>query len=487
VQISDLATGRMLHRWRETFPMDSATVLSPDARMLGTAGWDGTAEGLVATIDLHTGDVREMHGQMQGWIPDLAFNADGTMLASVDDTGAVAVWDTASGLQVHNLVGHAPLLRGVAWADGDRTLVTAGLDNSMMTWDMADDRGFVRRGPRPGPPCGEHCVFAHFGFTPDGSRIAALDAPVDGGWRVRYLDPRTFEQVGALPRSAMDCCMVPALSPDGTEIATIDPLRGVLTLRDATTGASIRRLFHTDAESVSRFPSAYAMDTVAFSPDGSTVATNENEDVLLIDPQTGGVIARLPTKDYVEFISFSPDGRLIEGASDDGRVTVWDTETFQQVWQQKIDTDVALGGQFSPDGRLLIAGSFTGRIHVLDAATGEELERQRILAHASLVGSLNFSPDGSIFATTGVDGLTYLWDSATGRSLGQPFDAGGNATNVFSPDGKTLYVSTFDTIYAFDVAPEALIARACGIAGRDLTLEEWGRYLPDRPYADPCA
>ena len=485
VQISDLATGRTIHRWTKTFPMDSATVVSPDQQMLATAGWDGTASGIVATIDLRTGEIREMHGQQQNWIPDLAFNPDGSLLASIDDTGDVAVWDTALGLRLQALVGHSALLRGVAWADEGRTLVTAGLDNQMMTWDLAGDRSFVRQAPRPGPQCADHCAFAHFGFTPDG-RIVTLDAPVDGGWRVRYLDPQTFRQVGALPRAAIDCCMAPAISPDGTQIATIAPLAGTVTLRDASTGARIRRLFDTDAESVSRFPSAYATATVAFSPDGSTVATNENADVLLIDPQTARVVARLPTKDYVEFISFSPDGRLLEGASDDGRITVWDTATHEQIWQKKIDTDVALGGQFSPDGSLLIAGSITGRIHMLDAATGEERTDLRILAHASLVGSLNFSPDGSIFATTGVDGLTYLWDGATGRSLGEPFYVGGSAMNAFSQDGSTLYVSTFETIYAFDVAPSALIARACAIAGRTLTVDEWSRYLPDRSYEDPC-
>ena len=438
VRVSDLATGRVLRQWKRNFSMISATVISADGRMVGTGGW---ADGVVATIDLRTGKVREMHGQVQaGWTPDLAFNPDGSMLASVDDAGDVAVWETDSGRQVRDLVGHGPLLRGVAWADGGRTLVTAGMDNTMMAWDLADDRAFVRQGVRPGPQCEEHCAFPHFAFTPDGSRIATLDAPLeprfDAGWRVRYLDPQTFQQVGALPPSARDCCMAPAFSPDGAQIATVAPLRGTLTLRDASTGEPIRTLFDTDANSISRFPTAFAMDTVAFSPDGSTVATNENADVLLIDPRTGALVARLPTKDYVEFISFSPDGRLIEAASDDGRLTVWDTTTLQQVWQQKIDTDVALGGQFSPDGRLLIAGSFTGRIHVLDASTGEELKRQRILAHAGLVGSLNFSPDGSIFATSGVDGNTFLWDAATGRSLGEPFAVGGNAMNTFSPDGK---------------------------------------------------
>jgi hypothetical protein len=50
-----------------------------------------------------------------------------------------------------------------------------------------------------------------------------------------------------------------------------------------------------------------------------------------------------------------------------------------------------------------------------------------------------------------------------------------------------LYVNSYNTIYAFDVDPDALIERACNIAGRKMTREEWHRYLPDRPYDPPCA
>ncbi len=48
-------------------------------------------------------------------------------------------------------------------------------------------------------------------------------------------------------------------------------------------------------------------------------------------------------------------------------------------------------------------------------------------------------------------------------------------------------MNSYNTIYSFDVDPEALIERACDIAQRTLAREEWDRYLPDRPYDPPCA
>jgi WD40 repeat protein/class 3 adenylate cyclase len=491
VRVLDLDSGRVDRSWRVTAPLNAGSAISPDGREVAVGGWDGTADGVVAVIDLRSGEVRSMHGQHHGWIPALAWSADGNLLASVDDGGNVFVWNPDTGDLVRSLVGHAPLLRGAAFVDGGRTLVTGGLDDQLIAWDMSNRRGFLRQAPRPGPPCDDNCAFAHFGFSPDGAHLLSLDAPVHGGYRIRLLDPRTFVQQRILPPAVTDCCMFPALSPDGSELVTIDPSpdfsRASLRLVDTTTGRVVRTLYRSGQPSVSRYASsAPPIDTGAFAPDGSVVATNENADVLVIDPATARVMGRLPAGDYVEWVAFSPDGSRLLASSDDGHVTVWDTGSLQRLWSNEIDDDIALGGQFSPDGSLVIAGSFSGRIHVVDARTGEEIQQQRVLAHARIVGSLHFSPDGATYATSGVDGKTFLWDTATGRSLGEPFEAGAPSMSQFSPDGKTLYVSTFGGFSAFDVSPDAMIARACSIAGRTFTQGEWDRYLPDRPFDDPC-
>ncbi len=484
VRINDLTSGKTLHNWQLPIP-DQTPTLSPDGRLLALSGWNGSADGVVATVDLRTGRVQNMYGQQHGWVPQMAFSPDGSQLATVNDGGEVTVWDPASGQKLTDFVGHTSLLRGVAFADAGRTLVTAGMDNNMITWDMSGSRGFLRTAPRPGPPCDTTCVFPHLDLTPDGTRIATFEAPVTGGSGIHFLDATTLAPVGRLPRSVTDCCEAAAFSPDGSQLATIDLANSTVILRDATTGEPIRQLFHTDAKSISKLGSP-PLDTAAFAPDGSTVATNDNADVVIVDPSTGSTVTRLSTSDFVEWVSYSPDGTLLEAACDDGSVTVWDTSNWHQMWTRTIDDQVALGGQFSPDDLLLIAGSFSGRVHVINARTGEPT-LPPLLAHAGLVGSLNFSPDGSEFATTGVDGLTYLWDSQTGRALGEPFNASGNAMNFFSKDGSTLYVSRFDTIFAFDVSVAAQTARACEIAGRTLTQAEWNRYLPDRPYQDPCS
>jgi hypothetical protein len=82
-----------------------------------------------------------------------------------------------------------------------------------------------------------------------------------------------------------------------------------------------------------------------------------------------------------------------------------------------------------------------------------------------------------------------LWDAATGRQFGVDFPGFDNVWSAatFTPDGSSLVV-VYANGHAF-VWPatwQAWAARACEVAGRQLTRDEWSAFIPDRPYEPAC-
>jgi WD40 repeat protein len=102
--------------------------------------------------------------------------------------------------------------------------------------------------------------------------------------------------------------------------------------------------------------------------------------------------------------------------------------------------------------------------------------------------SISFSPDGSALATSGSDGTTALWDVRSGKQIGVPLTSPPSPGVVaFAPTGHTLATVFQDgTVLLWDVAPASWLKRACAVAGRRLTQQEWQEFLPGRPYQPSC-
>jgi hypothetical protein len=74
--------------------------------------------------------------------------------------------------------------------------------------------------------------------------------------------------------------------------------------------------------------------------------------------------------------------------------------------------------------------------------------------------------------------------SAVLGALGAPAD---NFTALEFVDDTTLMSIGPETGWLeWTIDPDAWHGRACEIAGRNLTADEWQAYLPDEPYRDTC-
>ena len=103
--------------------------------------------------------------------------------------------------------------------------------------------------------------------------------------------------------------------------------------------------------------------------------------------------------------------------------------------------------------------------------------------------TLDFSPDGRILAVSGFAPVASLWDLGTGARIGPTLTAGSRRADIdLSPDGRELLMTAADGGGAlWDVDPTSWARRACRLANRTLTPDEWEEFLPGRPYEPACA
>ncbi|BCL37395.1 hypothetical protein NSMS1_38420 [Nostoc sp. MS1] len=201
------------------------------------------------------------------------------------------------------------------------------------------------------------------------------------------------------------------------------------------------------------------VSSVAFSPDGQTLASGSGDETIKIwNVSTGRLLQTLTGHSkYVSSVAFSPDGQTLASGSQDKTIKLWNLTTGKLLQSLTDHSHSVNSVVFSPDGHTVASGSYDNTIKIWNVSTGSLL--QSFSGHSNWVRYVAFSPNGQTLASGSDDNTVKLWDVNRGNLL-QTLTGHSNWVRyvAFSPDGQTLASGSQDeTIKLWNVTTGKLL------------------------------
>jgi len=238
--------------------------------------------------------------------------------------------------------------------------------------------------------------FGDVAFSPDGKMFVTAPGNITQEPRsIRFWDAKTYKVIAKLENAGIVQRI--QFSPDGKSLAVVSDIESadsdkiILELWDVASkklaAVQVAKDRAIDGSALN------VMSQVAFSPDGSKLATITKQTVEVWDLKTGEVVQTLQGhQGDATGVWFSPDGHFLVSTGEQrlapdkepvGELIIWNALNGQKV-KTLPDYNYAT---FSPEGKLIASGS--GKDYSLI-----DVNTVNVISHFPQIGALRFSRNG---------------------------------------------------------------------------------------------
>jgi WD40 repeat protein len=424
--------------------------------------WEAESGEEVATLSGHTAEV--LH---------VAWNEAGTRIVTASADGTARVRAVQKGIEVAAFAGHTAAVRHAAWNEAGTHLVTASDDGTARVWDVGN-------GTQVAVFTGHTAAVRHAAWNRRGTHIVTAS------------DDHTAQVWDAASGAGLvilsghtDRVNRAAWNEDGTRIVTASD-DGTARVWDAASGAKLATLIGHTAR----------VFHAAWNRAGTQIVTASDDDTARVwDAERGTGLAVFPKHNgSVYYAAWNAAGTRIVTASADGTARVWDVSTALNTGGNGAEV-VALVGHFggvyhaawNETGTRIVTASSDGTARVWNAKSGAEVAL--LAGHEGGVECAAWNSDNTRIVTAGIDGTARVWDAQSGTEVAL---LRGHTAPVlqaaWNGAGTHIVTAGLDgTARVYYTRLSDLLEAACQRAVRNMTEEEWKRYMGEESYGATCS
>ena len=436
--------------------------------------------------------IQWMHGGHRDLLSIAALTSDGKTLVTTGLDGTIKIRRTSDGILLRTI--YADTTQTYLALSPDGTKIAAGTpDNAPIRIYQISDGALLQSWPSNG--------IGSLAWSPDGKKVAV---GLNGGLGIQLLnaangallttlngDTDTVFSVGFSPNSAL---LVSASNDDTVRVwntangsllqtFTESPNFGIAPVFAPDnhtlayyTGAGAIKIVDTTSGTLLHSFSSSPINSLAFSPDGSVLASGSTDLKVSLWSVANGSLLHSATFgappagiDEVQYVTYTPDGTQLLAVGSRSEFTYYNSADLSVARSLPSEHNVEMTAVgITPDGaHVVTVAENDAFLRVWNASTGAQ-EQLIPNVGARNYRSLAISPDGTTFATTDTSLALRVWRLSDGAIL-LDTNIGVEAHNVvWTPDGTHLlygdfYGSNGNVVSIVNAADGSLVGTLTGL------------------------